>query len=384
MSTVLPIIGKANLPPIALRRMLPAIALGAIAALCHPLACAGEPADPGQRTADHLPDPGEIIFAERHPGRDPSGHYYADFGYACTDENEWLHGADGARLCRLDPKSGKLTVLLDDPRGGIRDPCVSYDASKILFSYRKGGTHHYNLYEIGADGRDLRQLSHGDWDDIEPCYLPDGGIAFCSSRCKRYVACWLAPVAVLFRCDADGSNLRMLSSGSASENTPSVLPDGRILYTRWEYVNRDAISFHHLWTMNPDGTEQQVYYGNQVPGGVFIDGRSVPGTRDVVFIDSGYHGSREHAGKVMVVAETEGPNAEDARRQISPAGKSGFRDPFPVSPHTFLVAIGNTIQLLDDTGRLVVLHTARQMVHEPRLLKPRDRDRTIPSRLTSP
>ena len=78
-----------------------------------------------------------------------------------------------SRTCRL-------TVLLEEACGGIRDPQVSYDAKRILFSYRKGATHHFNLWEINADGGELRQITTGDWDDIEPCYLPDGGIAFCS------------------------------------------------------------------------------------------------------------------------------------------------------------------------------------------------------------
>ncbi len=324
---------------------------------------------------------GEIVFAERHQGRDPSNHYYANFGYACTDENEWLHGADGARLCRLDPNSGKLTVLLDDPKGGIRDPQVSYDAQRILFSYRKGGTHNYNLYEINADGTGLRQITSGNWDDVEPCYLPDGGIAFCSTRCKRYVLCWIAPVAIMFRCNADGTGMRMLSSGAVTENTPSVLPDGRILYTRWEYVNRDAVSFHHLWTMKPDGTDQQVYYGNQTPGEVFIDAQPIPETRDVVFIDSGYHGSLEHAGKVMVVSGSSGPNSTEQLKCISPNGQLGFRDPFPISSHDFLLARDNTIMLMNDSGQTVQLYSGPQMVHEPRLLKPRLRESAIASQV---
>ena len=328
----------------------------------------------------HDADVETVIFAERNPGRDPSYHYYADFGYACTDENEWLHGADGARLCRLDAASGELTVLLDDPGGGVRDPCVSYDAANILFSYRKGGTHHYNLYEIDADGQNLRQLTRGDWDDVEPCYLPDGGIAFCSSRCKRYVLCWLAPVATMFRCNADGGDMRMLSSGSVTENAPSVLPDGRILYTRWEYVNRDAVSFHHLWTMNPDGTEQDIYYGNLVPGGVFIDGQPIPGTRDITFVDSGSHGSHEHGGQIMVVSGTGGPNDELGRRAITPPGEMGFRDPYPVSSDTFLVAYGNSIRILDDTGQSQIVYVGAQMVHEPLPLTPRKREPVVPTR----
>jgi hypothetical protein len=322
----------------------------------------------------------EIVFAERNPGRDPSQHYYANFGYACTSEQEWLHGADGARLCRLDPNTGELTVLLADPKGGIRDPQVSYDGRKILFSYRKGGTHHYNLHEINADGAGLRRITSGDWDDVEPCYLPDGGIAFCSSRCKRYVLCWLAPVAILFRCNPDGTGLRMLSSGSVTENTPSVLPDGRILYTRWEYVNRDAVSFHHLWTMNPDGTEQQVYYGNQTPGEVFIDAQPIPQTREVVFIDSGYHGSSEHAGKVMIVSQVGGPNTTATLKCLSPGG-SGYRDPYPVSPQLFLVAHGNRVLALDEAGQTTELYRGPQMVQEPRPLRPRPLERAVSSRV---
>ena len=331
------------------------------------------PARGGQPTID-----ADIIFAERNPGV-KGDHYYSNFGYSCTNPDEWLYGDDGARLCRLDPQTGRLTVLLEDARGGIRDPQVSYDAKRILFSYRKDGTHHFNLWEINADGGDLRQITTGDWDDIEPCYLPDGGIAFCSSRCNRYVMCWYAPVAVMFRCEADGSAMRMLSSNSVTENTPAILPDGRLLYTRWEYVNRDAISFHHLWTMNPDGSEQQVYFGNQTPGGVFIDAQPIPQSREVVFIDSGYHGTPEHAGKVMVVSEAGGPDATAMVKCVTPEG--GFRDPYPLSPGGFLVARENSILLLDDAGTTTPIYTGQRMVHEPRLLKQRDRDAVIPSRV---
>ena len=184
----------------------------------------------------------EIVFAIRDRGRD--GHYYANFGYSCADPDRWIHGRDGGKLCILDGRTADVTTLLDDPRGAVRDPQVHYDARRILFSYRRGGTHHYNLYEIDVDGTGLRQITHGPWDDVEPTHLPDGGIAFCSTRCKRYIGCWFAPTAVLFRCDSDGRNIRMLSSGSFTENTPAVLPDGRILYTRWEYVNRDPVVFH--------------------------------------------------------------------------------------------------------------------------------------------
>ena len=114
----------------------------------------------------------------------------------------------------------------------------------------------------------MRQLTDGPFDDIEPTYLPDGDIVFCSSRCNRWVVCWKVPVAILYRCDADGGNIRMLSSNAVTENTPAVLPDGRLLYTRWEYVDRSQLCYHHLWTINPDGTGQMTYFGNMHPTGM--------------------------------------------------------------------------------------------------------------------
>jgi len=320
----------------------------------------------------------EIVFSERHPGRDVGGHYYANFGYNCTDGNYWMHGADGTRLCRLRVATGEVKVILEDHGGAVRDPQVHYDAKKILFSYRKGGTHHYDLYEINIDGSGLRQITYGPWDDVEPTYLPDGAIIFCSSRAKRYIPCWQAPTALLYRCDADGTDMRMLSSGSATENTPAVLPDGRVIYTRWEYVNRDAVVFHHLWMTNPDGTGQKIYYGNMNPGGVFIDAKPIPGTDKVLFINSPGHGQNEHMGSVAVVSNSQGPDSRSALRAIT---KQGYRDPYPLSEDTFLAASGNKLMLFNSGGKMRVLYQAPMMLHEPQPLRRRDRERVIPSRV---
>ncbi|MEN6495149.1 MAG: discoidin domain-containing protein, partial [Thermoguttaceae bacterium] len=147
----------------------------------------------------------EIIFALRQPGKD--GHWYANFSYYADSEDRKTYG-DGGKLCRLNVKTGQGTVLLQDDKGAVRDPIVHYDAQKILFSYRPGGTPHYHLYEINVDGTGLRQLTDGPFDDIEPTYLPCGDIVFVSSRCKRWVNCWLTKVAVLHRCDAEGKEIR--------------------------------------------------------------------------------------------------------------------------------------------------------------------------------
>jgi hypothetical protein len=328
----------------------------------------------------------EIVFCERNPSHDyeaprrTKGHYYANFGYACLDPTFCFYGEGGAKLCKLNLKTRKITIILNDPKGSIRDPQVHYDAKKILFSYRKGETRYFNLYEINIDGTHLKQLTTGPWDDIEPTYLPDGGIAFSSSRCKRFICCWVAPTANMHRCEGDGSNIRMLSSGADAENTPSVLPDGRILYTRWEYVNRDPILFHHLWTMNPDGTSQQIYFGNMHPGGVFIDAKAIPNTNTVAFILSPAHGVKEHAGTMCTVTNALGPDHRKSIKSINPIyhRDKSIRDIYPLSNKLFLAAKGKSILLVPRTGKLSVLYSSKMMVHEPSPLRKRTREKVIP------
>src|SRR5678815_5507940 len=136
----------------------------------------------------------EIVFVARAPGQD--GHWYANFGYYAEDPQRKAY-TEGGKLYRLNLRTRKLTELFADSKGGLRDPQVHYDGKKIIFAYRKAGECQYHLYEINADGSELRQLTDGQFDDIEPSYLPDGGIVFVSSRCKRWVNCWLTQVAVL-------------------------------------------------------------------------------------------------------------------------------------------------------------------------------------------
>ncbi len=74
--------------------------------------------------------------------------------------------------------------------------------------------------------------------DMDPCYLPDGRIVFVSTPSMRNVFCAGSTVTTLYVMDADGKNMRCLSAGPINELSPSVLRDGRVLYTRWEYVDK--------------------------------------------------------------------------------------------------------------------------------------------------
>jgi hypothetical protein len=325
----------------------------------------------------------EIIFASRQPGA--GGHWYENFGYYAQDENKKVYRAKG-RLCRLNVRSARLTVLLDDNAGSVRDPQVHYDGEKILFSYRPGGTHYFHLYEINIDGTGLKRLTSGPYDDIEPTYLPNGQIMFCSSRGDRWVPCWYSQVAILYTCDGDGSNIRPISANIEHDNTPWPLPDGRVIYERWEYVDRSRVAFHHLWTANPDGTGQMVYYGNLHPGTLMIDAKPIPNSdNEVVAVFSPGHGRREHEGAVTIITPKKGPDELSSAQRISKGDK--FRDPYPLSRDSFLVAQGSRLLLMNRQGHTQLIYRlpsglskAGVECHEPRPLRARPRELVIPPR----
>jgi hypothetical protein len=340
-------------------------------------------AHPTASTQSPIPGVDELVFAARPLGHD--GHWYANFGYYAADPDRKAY-REGAKLYRLNLRTGQLTTLYADPKGGVRDPQVHYDGRKILFSCRKAGQDQYHLYEIDADGSNLRQLTDGPYDDLEPAYLPDGGIVFISSRCKRWVNCWLTQVAVLHRCNADGSDIRPLSSNNEQDNTPWPLPDGRILYTRWEYVDRSQVHFHHLWTANPDGTDQAVWFGNLQPGTTMIDAKPIPGSHKVVASFSPGHGQREHDGVVTVVDPSAGPDTPAFAKPISKT--ANFRDPWAFSEDCFLAASGPTLVLLDTNGvsrRIFKLPPedlrAHLECHEPRPLVARPLEKIFAARV---
>jgi hypothetical protein len=323
----------------------------------------------------------EIVFAAREGGVD--GHWYANFGYYSYDAKRKLYRKQG-RLVKFDVATGKVTLLVDDPEGTVRDPAVHYDAKRIIFSWRKKGMDQFHLYEINVDGTGLKQLTKGDYDDIEPTYLPDGKIMFVSSRVKRWVQCWLTPVAVLHYCDADGKNIRQISANVEQDNTPWPLPDGRVLYMRWEYVDRSQVDYHHLWTTNPDGTGQMVFFGNMHPSSVFIDAKPIPGTSEILLINSPGHGGHEHAGSVAIVSDKNGPDDRGSMRNIS---RGGYRDPFPISADTFIVARGKNLVIMNPKGKTTTLYTLEAkfgrgtQLHEPRPIIKRKRERLRPNRV---
>jgi hypothetical protein len=167
--------------------------------------------------------------------------------------------------------------------GDTARPNLSYDGQRLIFTFcdhspSNPADRRFFLYEASVDGSSIRQITGDENDslagwggrttvaveDFDPCYLPDGSIVFTSTRSQNFGRCHggrYTPAYLICRCDADGSNIRMISFGEANEHFPAVFHDGRILFTRWEYINRNQIAFHKLWAIRPDGTGVSNFYG---------------------------------------------------------------------------------------------------------------------------
>jgi len=243
------------------------------------------------------------------------------------------------------------TLLVGSPTGQILSADLSYDGKTILFSWRRQESEPYHLWTINVDGTGLTRLTDGPWHNYDPCWLPDGDIAFLSSRSPQFAYCWNAPVGILHRMSPDGSRLIRLSDNYLNDFTPTVLDDGRIIYGRWEYVDRPAIPIQSLWTIHPDGTNLNVFYGNRVLSpATFMEARQIPGTTLVVCTMTGHNG--QVPGAIGVLDRQFGVNAQDAIRNITPEIPIGkvdegdgnywpiqvYSGPYPLDSERFLVS----------------------------------------------
>ncbi|MHB1034750.1 MAG: HzsA-related protein [Pirellulales bacterium] len=290
----------------------------------------------------------KILFVKRHPYT-PS-HNYSDVfdsafrpgGGVCVLE---LPRRDG----RIEPVEGCVTTLFDASKGIARDARATFDAGRIYFAYRpsdRGPDEAYwHLMVISADGSGLRQLTNGPFHDYYPCPLPDGGVAFITTRCQCRFLCWRPQAFVLFRMEANGGDIRPLSHANLSEWAVSVMRDGRLVWTRSEYVDKGADFGHTLWAIRPDGTQPTLLFGNNT-NNCYLGGREVPGTSEMVFTLISHGGDLN--GPIGMVDLSRGPFAKDGVTNITPdatpryhmdwAQTNCYRDAAPISRDYFLVS----------------------------------------------
>jgi len=181
-----------------------------------------------------------------------------------------------------DPEN-KLTTLYKPADGEfVGDLCLHFDAYRFLFS-SIGTNNTYQTFEIGVDGKNLRQITqdeHSDVDNYDACYLPDGDIIFSSTATYLGVPCVFGSshIANFYRLDTRSGSIRQLTFEQEHDWNPVVMPNGRILYQRWEYTDAAHSNSRMLFQMNPDGTDQRAYSrsGSFFPNSFFF-ARPMPG-----------------------------------------------------------------------------------------------------------
>lgn len=299
-------------------------------------------------------------------------------------------------------RGGEIRTLLELPQGVARDIDVHFSGQRLVFAMRRDAADDFHIYELNADGSGLRQLTFGSGvSDIDPMYLPDDRILFSSSREPKYCMCNRHIMCNLYTMDADGANIQQIGHSTLFEGHPSLLPDGRILYDRWEYVDRNFGDAQGVWTCNPDGTNHAVYWGNNTnsPGGV-LDSRAIPGSGHFICTFASCH-DRPWGALAIVdrqrgldlrapvlrtwpaeAIELVGQGDYDTFLQVSPK----YEDPYPLSDHEFLCsrAVDGEqmgIYLIDLAGREELVHTEMPGCFDPMPLAPRARPPVIPSRI---
>lgn len=347
----------------------------------------------------------EMVFIKRITYT--STHYYTEYL-----DSRWTPGG-GIFVLSLD--DGSERQVATELKGGVFGRFdLSFDAKRVVFDWKRSANDGYRIFEVGIDGKGLRQVLqapgneaevvrkyrmayHNGTDDMHPCYLPDGGIAFASTRCQASTLCHggdAFTTPVLYRMGGDGGDLQQLSFGALSEFTPTVLPDGRIMYARWEYVDKGAVVAKCIWAMRPDGTASSEIYGNDIPfPSSMIQARAIPGAPSQYVLLGCPHYPQNALGtiiridmakpirtdapmtymtpEVKVLAEY-GWHFRDPRsaRMVADRGGRGplFRDPYPIDRDHFLVAhkprgfgaayapAGYGLYLLDSTGEAVAIY----------------------------
>jgi len=290
-----------------------------------------------------------LVFSKHY---NMGGSHYA-YTEGLSDAQSERHFRPGTALCLLNLKTGEVETLIDDPKGVIRDPDVSFDGKRILFSWKKSDREDdYHLYEMDAKTREIRQLTFGlGFADYEGMYLPGGDILFTSSRCVQTTDCWHTETSSMYRCDKDGNDMRRLGFDQVATNYPQLMSDGRITYTRWEYNDRGQLYPQPLFQMNPDGTGQTEYYGNNswFPTTI-LHARGIPGSHKVAAISSGHH--TRQGGKLIVIDNLKGrqentgveylnPRTESKAIRVDRADQHGdqYQYPYPFNEKDILVTL---------------------------------------------
>ena len=306
-----------------------------------------------------------------------------------------IHASKGEGLFILEDAFGQNPVAKNVvnnqlPDGAYLSPELSYDGKEILFAYTEAegyrpevraredvnGYYNYSgmqcsftdknawhIFSVGVNGSNLQQLTYGVFNDFDPCYLPNGKITFISDRRGGFGRCHMtanggAPwfTYTLHRMDADGDNMERLSHHETCEWQPSVINDGQIVYSRWDYVDRGFIQAHHPWTTTPDGRNAIAVHGNYPTNWrdrpcMEMDIRAIPNSERWVATAAAHHG-QTYGSIVMVDPFVDDDDAMAPVKLITPderfpeveygyyCREASYSTPWPLSEDYYICVFG--------------------------------------------
>ena len=296
---------------------------------------------------------------------------------------------------------------------------LDYDGKQILFSATTDDDV-WHIFKYDFASKKLDQLTDGADDDFDPCFLPSGRIAFVSTRVGGIGRCLLLTESLtyaLYSMEADGSDIIPLSYHETNEWQPSVNNQGMIVYTRWDYLDRDWSTAHHHWLCCPDGTDPRSYHGNYPhPWSAMPDGvrpsqygqkdsrlkhgrflrpdvemgyRAVPGT-DSKYTATAVGHHRGFSGSLVLVdidVPDDGKMSQVKRitplypfPEVEPDATHTFGTAWPLSEDFYLCNYKTGLYLLDRYGNREVIYDPGGgfLVRDPFPLRPRAKPPVLP------
>ncbi len=324
--------------------------------------------------------------------------------------------------------------------GSFVSPELSFDGRTVYFAHCGSQEHRWiwtkdttwNLFKTQLDSNEILQLTDGPFNDFDPCELPDGRVAFISERRGGYIRCFgfsanlRVPTYVLHSMKNDGSDLYPISYFETSEWQPSVDNSGKLVYTRWDYTDRENCLGSNFWTCYPDGRDPRAPHGNYPqPWHTFDDNRfgdsrfgkgefapsslpmtemqfrAIPDSHRYVFTAAPHHGESFGSICVLDLRKKNDYHMNQIRRVTPyvPFPESEYADrsqycygaPWPLSEDVFLANRWEDLIVLDRFGNeellverelLPIGYDPRLRLSEPIPLRPRRKPPVIPRQTT--
>ncbi|NWK55636.1 hypothetical protein HW115_08435 [Verrucomicrobiaceae bacterium N1E253] len=271
--------------------------------------------------------------------------------------------------------------------GTFISPDLSWDGKTIIFGWSSGGNKKwdpaapFNLFKVGVDGSGLTRLTDSGVDQFDPVWLPNGRIVFMSAGRFGYGRCHgrRVPTFTMFSMKADGSDMYPIDYHETNEFQPSVDNNGMLVYTRWDYLDRDHNASHHMWHCAPDGRNPRSFHGNYAlplstvgdtkkvkglhlrPWAEF-NCRSIPGS-DKYIATAGPHHGQSFGSLIIIDTEVEDDNKMSQVKRITPDylfpesetrtrswHDMAFGTAWPLSESFYLCNYKDSICLLDEFG----------------------------------